>query len=414
MKTAGELAQEKLASMKVENDAKAEKQQEEARDASKGSPPEKEKTKDELVEEAGNKAVEKAKQDEEILAKKEEDLTEEEVTRKEEIAKAKTEKDNVDADSKETARKKKVEERIGGLVSDLKRLESEGKQKDTAYEKMETELKELKESSQPATIKDELNKRENERVTKYTEEDKGKPNAERREMSDEDLNEWLLEDMAAANRWLAKQERRREREMEYDARDHYKKESATEFVTKQKESLTKVISKHPELDISKRAQELKDEGKTQSEALSIILKENDKYRILAEINKGDDRETYLGVDGPEKAMAEMERRLKKEVEDKGNVKETDDEKAARLKKEKEDGEEAIREEGREQERQRQEDLDEGIGSTRNGDKKGEKEKSEFQKEQDKVAAKAKISPERLKEIKDRREKIPGAGEKVST
>ena len=81
--------------------------------------------------------------------------------------------------------------------------------------------------------------------------------------------------------------------------------------------------KHPEVDASKRAKELRAEGKSEKEITDTIMSENDKLRLLTEITRSDPK--YLtSENGPEMAMAEMEKRLKASgtnTEDKSKIEE---------------------------------------------------------------------------------------------
>jgi hypothetical protein len=195
-------------------------------------------------------------------------------------------------------------------------------------------------------------------------------------MSKAELEEWLVEDIVAANEWLADRQARRRDERAEDVKklrgsgDDVDRAKAELIIKKQAESKERVSKKHPELDITDRIKELKAEGKKPKEIEKIIFAENPKARIVAEILR-DDPDTYmLSENGPELLAEEMEKRMTKKGE-------TEEEKEIR-----------IAQEAAEAERQRQEGIDSDIHSTRPPTKPSAQDKDPFYQKQLEIWRKA--------------------------
>lgn len=239
------------------------------------------------------------------------------------------------------------------------------------------------------------------KLARYLREDAGKPREQRREMPKEELEEWLIEDTVSAQEWLAERTHRRATERDTIARSKKESEDKTsrakatkEFMDKQDESLKAVEKNHPELNsetIQKREAVLKAKGLKPEEVLKKMCEENEKYGMAVDIIKNDPHKYHLKPNGPELVAEEMEKRLARK-KDKETTKER---------------EERIKAEAAEEERQRQEKIDPSLRNT--DASKDEDKRSEFEKERDRVAAKAGISKDRLKKRLDTRSKIPGAG-----
>jgi hypothetical protein len=247
------------------------------------------------------KAQEEAERKDEDRILAAQDLNEEEQAQKAQILQKR-------AEQKEADRQAKIDQRFAEITGELK-AERNARTKDQEKIKaLENELKALKEPGNA----DAIYKAEEERVAKYREADKALPRAERREMDDAELEEWMIEDMVSANRWLVKQERRRERERESDANNGKDDLSgkAEEILQRQAESKARATAKHPELDMTKRMADLKGQGKSEAEIQGIIFKENPKVRTVAEIMREDPDKYLLADNGPELLVEEMERRLK--------------------------------------------------------------------------------------------------------
>lgn len=405
-KTQEQIVAEASERIKKEKDANAKKATE-ARDADAGKSTQKPKTKEEqeveakaLKEKEATKKREEAeaqvKEDKRILETPEDKLNDEEKKRKVVLLDIKTKED---AKVKEKTRQDKIDKRIGeltGELKDMKRDKGADKEKITS---LKEELKKLKGEGSADAGKDEEKKAEESRITKYTEEDKDKPREERREMTDEELNDWLVEDYVGAQKWMTRQEIRRDRERGQYVKGKKYQAYLKELNDKQSPHVAELTKKHPELDVSKRQEELKKEGKSAKEIHEILCGENEKYKLMTEI-LAKNPDILFEDDGPKKLGAELEKVLKpskkEDVTDKEKKKEEED---ARKQKELDDAVEA------EIKRREEADANAGPSSSRAGD--GTDVKSDFDKEQERLGKKVGISPERLakarKRIKDRQE-----------
>lgn len=275
--------------------------------------------------------------DDVILAKKEEERTQEEKDRAKTVieergkAEKKVEKDaeaKLPIEDKIKRVQEKSQQRINEMSNELKQLKDSNS---TEAEALKVQIESLKVENENLNKrvpkpKSEANnalllKQEKERMSQYLEEDKDKPREQRREMSKEDLDEWVLEDLTSATEWLVRQGRRKERESQTDKDSLSRQDAASEIMEAQKASLQKVMAKYPDLDVKARSQELRTQGKSEKEITDTILQENEKLRLLTEITKSDPK--YLTAEnGPELAMIEMEKRLTKSsanTEDKAKI-----------------------------------------------------------------------------------------------
>lgn len=317
-------------------------------------------------EERETKAKEAA-EEKRILEAKDEELTPEEKTKKKEILVLKQEE-------KEAKREASTQKRIDHLVGEIKALKAEKNQDKEQIKKLGSELESLQgkieKPVQAGKAKEQLTKLESERIAKYLEDDKELPRAERREMTREELDDWLVEDLVAAQEWLADRQIRRRDERAEDTQQIKKGEVETEgkkkaevIVQEQLRHQAEVAKRHPELDISKRVKELTDAGKSKKEIEEIIFKENPKVKVLADILKepgSAERYAYVG-DGPALLEKEMLKRLNggKSAKVEPDPLETTAEREARLVEE-------AASEAAEAERQRIANVDAGISGSRNG------------------------------------------------
>ncbi len=404
-----DIAKAAMEKINAEKEAKGklnldEKKKAEAKGAAPESSPEKEKTEEEKSK-ILKEAEEKAKKDEELLTKKEEDLNEEEKARKKELL----DKPKELNEDKVNKRKAELQAEIDKLVSQKKELEDVKQQS----EKMKQELSQLQGSietlkKEQAKIEAEKNipeeqkllkKKEAERLERYLTEDKELPKEQRREMSKEELEEWLLEDVVSASEWMTERSLRRSRERLADMNNTKREKLLSEFTLKQKESDAKVLAQHPDLDTSKREKELREQGKIDKEIHDILCKENEKYRICAEIVKENPDMYLTKINGPELVAKEMEKRLKE--------KSTPKEEVSAEKQEIEKLQAEL--EAKQAEIERLKNIDETVGSSRLPEKPKEEKKSDFELKQEALAERAGISKETLKKVKERRAKIVGAG-----
>ena len=185
-------------------------------------------------------------------------------------------------------------------------------------------------------------------------------------MPKSELDDWLIEDLADANVWIAERALRRQRERDKDIENKNVAPNAEEkarvaaVVKSQAESRQRAQAKHPELDFQKRLAELKEEGKSFPEAQAVISEENPKMKVVFEIVSGDpdsEEKYFLSPNGPELLMEEMEKRMGLKKDGKNGKKETEEERDQRL-----------RDEGAEQEKERLAKIDADLHSNRNGTK----------------------------------------------
>ena len=326
----------------IEKDAKAlldnaKKKRAESKGAAPGSSPKKEKTEEEIEKETKAEAeetarAEQSKKDKGILSKKEEELNDEERKRKTEILDIKKKEDEKilstpddkldDAGKKHKAELKaqkpsKLELRVHKLVDEIDKLKKDKEKsadKDTRIGTLEGELADIKKNLSMSSD-DLFNKKVKEgnalRISKEIEEDKDKPREERREMSDEELNDWLTEDLVNAQRWISKNTLKRTIEDDAYREMIVGAKKRKELLVKQKPFQDRVVAKHPELNTEDREKALEAEGKKPEEIFEILVKENEKYRVVTEIIKENPKK-YLNADnGPELVAVEMEKRLSK-------------------------------------------------------------------------------------------------------
>jgi DNA-binding protein Fis len=329
-----------------------------------------------------------AENDARILSAKEEELSDGDKTRKAELVKAKEDKLTPDEKLKRT--QEATQKRIDEVISELKAERAERQQDKEKIAELETQLKSLSEPKVKEDKASRIKEAADQRVSKYLEEDKGKPREQRREMSKEEIEEWLLDDMVEAQEWLTERNlrRREERTLIEQSIDEEPRKKADEFVNSQQESLKKLVAKYPSvMPTPERLSQLR--GKTKEEIDDILASENEDYRIMLEIVRSNPKKYLASVDGPEQVMVEMDKR-------KGSKKTitlTEEEMNQRIK------EAAVAE------AQRIAALDEGITSS--GGKKVDKteKKSEFRLKQEEIARKAGISSEALDSAIKRRETI---------
>lgn len=298
-----------------------------------------------------------AEEEKRLLEAKEEDLSEEDKTKKKELLILKK-------TEKEAQRDANIQKRIDELVGELKAEKAARIQDKEKISELESKLSNLKSTVEraPEKAQQEIKNLEASRIKKYEEEDQSLPRNERREMSRDELESWLAEDLVAAQEWIADRQLRRRDERANDIRklnsepDSESRNKAEIIVTKQQESKERVSKKHPELDVAKRIEELTQKGKTPKEIETIIFAENPKAKAVAEILRENPDKYLLAENGPELLAEEMERRMTHKSE-------SVEEREARL-----------REEGAEAERLRQANIDTGIHSTRHNGKTSEQEK----------------------------------------
>jgi hypothetical protein len=392
-----EVANAKLAEIKAANEVK---QKEEARGAStepKGnsSLPKDEEIKKTKAEEkddatkAREQAESEAKKDETLLNTTKEDasnLSDEDKKRRNDLF-----------EKKKAKWQEGVDKRIGELHGTIKDMKTDKSQDKETIAKLQAELNALQNKVEPPqkTAQELSKKAEQERTAKYLEEDANKDREQRREMSNDDLDDWFLEDPRQAAEWVGDRSVRRAREMDIWSTDQYNDERMKELIRRQSESAKTYESTHPELVVEDRVKELQSQGMDKKTIHDTICKENEKYRICSEILHENGKELLSKPNAPELIVAEMEKRLSKEKP-----------KSKEGKYLSEEDIEQIKNDAIQTEIERQSRVDETLTSS--GRKKAEGKQSDFSKVQEALAIKAGISPERLKDMNKRRAGIPGA------
>lgn len=245
----------------------------------------------------------------------------------------------VDKDNKDDKTKKRnfgAEKRINELVAELKTLRetSESRDKETAkrIESLEEEKIELQRKVGIAPenkITDELKSLEEARVRKYREEDKALPREQRREMSKDEYEAWLVEDIGSATDWLVDQKLRRQHERREDHEKLTAKTEVDKIMKAQQISKLRVEARHPELALDDVKQELRDSGMSEEAIHKKLYKENAKYRAVVDLISSDKKfaETVLmDPNGPELLEKEMLKKLKasEEQEEEAPQKESDE------------------------------------------------------------------------------------------
>ena len=365
------------------------------------------KAKDESIEKEAAAALEqRAKEDERIISADEKTLTESDKVRRQELIKSKEVKDKEDQKKKADEFKAKedplAQEEIKKLKEQLAN-EQEARKQDIEKqrileEKIDRIEKGLVKPSDDNAIKDKVKQQEEQRILKYLEEDSSLPREQRREITKEELDEWYLEDPVEATSWINERSLRRVSERNKDFNALSKPQvDLKDFEVKQNESAKKLVAKYPGVNPDKnRILALRAEGKDDEAIHQILMKENEQYRLCVEIAKSDPQKYIARVDGPELVMQEMEKRLN------GKAKKT----VTMTEEEVEAIKQQAREEAVEAEKARLASIDEGVPSHQRSQLKDTR--SSFQKQQEEIARRAGISPQRLKELNDRRKTIPGA------
>jgi hypothetical protein len=127
-------------------------------------------------------------------------------------------------------------------------------------------------------------------------------------MTKEELREWLMDEPEEANDWIAGRRIRRYKEEETLKRDEFLNTKASEVMGRFTKKYEVQISKHPELDISKRKAELEKEGKSKPEIRKILGDENPKWESFMKIFESDMTKYIEDEDGPARIVEQMEKK----------------------------------------------------------------------------------------------------------
>jgi hypothetical protein len=221
--------------------------------------------------------------------------------------------------------KSNVQKRFDELTAKIKTLEdskaktqAERDAEKAEKESMKSELDGIKKqlSMTPKDkIKEVVKTKLSEARKKYLDEDKTLPREDRREMTQEELDEWRAEDFDSANDWATRRTIRRTREEEHIHKDEEMTVKANEILDKQTESQRRVFVKHPELNHMARKAELEKQGKSREEVFKILCEENPKFKVAYEILQENKEKYILSENGPELIAEEMENRMKSKDSD---------------------------------------------------------------------------------------------------
>lgn len=311
--------------LKKELDGMVAKEEEKSQKAAESimSPEEKQKLEADKKE-AEAKRIEaeaQAKKDAELLVKKDEEIKDEaEKKRKAELLEKQQKEEEAKLSTDDRIKKVKDEsqKRIDEISNRLKQVEDKSsKEAQTLRQELELERKSKAELEKKiaAPVKEDVvalvKKEEKERQTKYLQEDNSKPREERREMNKDELDDWMLEDQTEAVAWIQRRELRRAIETHQNISAKQLESKTKNLMEKQIQSFSRVLIKHPELDVKARKEALKAEGKSETEIETALRQENAKYRLSMDIAE-QHPEWRTAEDAPELLIAELEKQLAKQ------------------------------------------------------------------------------------------------------
>jgi hypothetical protein len=262
-----------------------------------------------------------AKLDAELLSKKDEEIKDEaEKKRKTELLEKRAKEEDAKLSAEERIEKIKAatQKRIDELSNKLKETQDKSsKEAQVLRQELET-LRKEKEAPREEDVLTLVEREESERVRKYLDEDKSLPLDRRREMPDEEIDEWLLTDQKAAIAWIQRREFRREIEKRQNLLLKQQEGVSKKLFERQTQSYMRVLEKHPELNIVARKKELMDGGMSEDEAISEIRKDNKKLHIMLDYSEKHP-ELKTNPQAPELAMKEMEKLLEGKNENSSEV-----------------------------------------------------------------------------------------------
>lgn len=263
-------------------------------------------------------AENQAKKDAELLVKKDEDITDEaDKKRKLELLEKQRKEEDTKLSTEEKIKRiqEASQKRIDEVVNQLKQVEDKtSKDAQLLRQELETLRKEKTELEKKisAPAKDDIivlvEKEEKEKRDKYLQEDKSLSKEDRREMSKDELDDWMLEDQTEAIAWINRREIRRAQEKYQNLATKQLESKTKNLFEKQIQSFSRVLIKHPELDIKKRKDELKAQGKSEVEIEDILRTENPKYKLSIEIAEKHP-EWRTAENAPELLAVEIEKQL---------------------------------------------------------------------------------------------------------
>lgn len=297
-----ELAKETLAKFAADEKSAAEQKTKEESKGASSEKPSTETPKTEGTEEKKDKESQEIKNDEELLKAEDKDLTEQEVVKKQELIKAQEAAKTPEQKLQEW--QDKTQKRMDVLSGELK-AEKEGRRQDAETIRiLESNIAALKgdleKSGSVPTESAKQKQTDAERYATMAEEDKALPKNERREMSKEDLEEFILEDMVGATEWISERDYRRRQEREVRKSSHT---AATTIAEKSK----KFFTEFPKCNQEARQKELEATGMTADKAIETVMAENPDFKLMMELLR--DNPSFRDPNsGPELLAAEMKKR----------------------------------------------------------------------------------------------------------
>ena len=272
-------------------------------------------------------------------------------------------------------RKAEIQAEIDQKLSEKKALEKElGDTKAVAEEvkRLREEIEALKKPAEPIdTVSS-----EKERINKYVQEDAEKPREQRREMTKEELDEWMYEDPSSAQEWIAERALRRRDEREQDKIRDAASKRAEEVFKKQEASKQKLFDRFPQSNPKARVEELFRLGKSKEEIHEILMGENEHYRAVIEIARSNPDKYIASENGPELVMQEMEKKFAGKGEARPNNKKTYTQEEV----------DRMLEEAEEKANLRASGVDEGLSG--GGSPQQLKTKSKLEQQQERIARRA--------------------------
>jgi hypothetical protein len=309
-----ELATQKLAQIEAEEKlAEEQKAQAESKDAaSEESSAEKAKIEGkEDTEKEPEAKKDEIRKDVVILETEDKDLSEPELERKKVLIQEKEDAKPPEQKLKEW--QEKTQKRIDGMTAELKSAVENVSTKDATIKELRDELASMKAALEHSgTIESESAKDAKtveQRWVGMVDEDKDLPREKRREMSDEELDEFLVEEYGKATAWITRRELRRERELQAITTS---KEAANTMTKKAEQFFTD----YPDCSIGMVKQKaLEEEGKSLKEAIAEVSKENTDYALMMKLFSEDERYSDPN-NGPDLLAAEMKKRKSIKTEEK--------------------------------------------------------------------------------------------------
>lgn len=267
---------------------------------SKDAPADVKSTEKEKIE--GNEVI--VKTDDELIGAADESLNDDEKLKKAEVIKIREEAKTPEQKMEEwkASTQKRVDELVGELKSERNSRQKDQERIAELVEEIQGLKGAMEDSGAIESNSDKISKNESVAYDKMIEEDKALAREKRREMTKDELEEYLLEDYVSAQEWLVRRELRRsnERTAKMNTRD----------VAGQVAKNSKVLyERFPGCNVEERASELEAAGSSVAEIIDILSKESEDFKLMMEVMKTDKRYSDLkNPNAPLELMKAMEER----------------------------------------------------------------------------------------------------------